>query len=124
MKVLYGFLVGLLITGFAIGGEPASYVSSLEDAVALSEHSKKDILLIFTASWCQPCQNLKKDLKDNPEIIENLIVCYVDIDENQDLAKQYKARTVPKYFLISNRIEVKSGKGYKSLKNLKEWLNN
>jgi thioredoxin 1 len=59
-------------------------------------------ILYFTASWCQPCRQLGP-------IMESLKgqVNYrkLDIDSEQDLAVQYKVRSVPTLVLVENGVE-------------------
>jgi thioredoxin 1 len=59
-------------------------------------------ILYFTASWCGPCRTLGP-------IMESLKgqVNYrkLDIDSEQDLAIQYKVRSVPTLVLVENGVE-------------------
>lgn len=54
-------------------------------------------LLVFSASWCQPCQRLK------PSILEiedaGVQVTRVDIDQQPDLARKYGVTSVPTMFV-------------------------
>lgn len=54
---------------------------------------KRKVLL--SASWCGPCHMLKSKLKSQEIEIE-----IVDLDENMDLAKQYKVKSVPTLLVI------------------------
>lgn len=50
-------------------------------------------LLKFSANWCQPCQQLEKNLEALTDIsIERVSI---DIDENPELAAQHKVRGIP-----------------------------
>lgn len=46
--------------------------------------------ILFTATWCNPCKQLKQWLEAN-----NIEVELVDIDENPSLAKNHGVRGVP-----------------------------
>ena len=54
-------------------------------------------LLVFSASWCQPCQRLK------PAVVEieatGVKVTRVDIDQHPDLARKYGVTSVPTMFV-------------------------
>lgn len=54
-------------------------------------------LLVFTASWCGPCQALKPTLSKLPE---GSVIQY-DIDTHQDMRAQYEIRAVPTIICLS-----------------------
>ena len=78
--------------------------------------SKK--VLKFSASWCQPCKMLAKNLETAN--IETPIEV-VDIDENQELAQKYMVRSVPTLVMVEDDTEVKRNVGVISTKQLEEW---
>lgn len=98
------------------------FVDSPEDAFALSEHTKIDVLLIFTAKWCGACQTLKTDLVNNTSMIEDKIVCYVDYDKRPDMVKEYSVRIIPDSFIYSKMKEIKRKTGYTSKKEYEKWI--
>jgi thioredoxin 1 len=75
-------------------------------------------ILRFTASWCQPCKSLAKNLE---EAKLNIPVEVIDIDVHNDLAIEYGIRSVPTLVLIDENIEVKRSIGTKTIEQLKEW---
>ena len=80
--------------------------------------SKK--ILRFTASWCQPCKMLAKNLETaNIE----LPIEVIDIDEYQEKAIEYQVRSVPTLVMVENDTEVKRNVGVISTKQLEEWAN-
>ena len=80
--------------------------------------SKK--VLKFSASWCQPCKALSKTIEGMT--IETPIE-EVDIDDNQELAVEYKVRGVPTLVMLDDDKEVKRITGALSSTQLEEWLN-
>jgi thiol-disulfide isomerase/thioredoxin len=122
VKVLT-LLVALLVSSQAYS-KPPIFVDKAEDAFALSEDIKVDVLLVYTATWCGSCIVMKNDLHNNLDLIENTIVCYVDYDDNLNMAKQYGVKTLPTYFLYVDKKEKKRGVGYRGIKKFKEWLKN
>jgi thiol-disulfide isomerase/thioredoxin len=105
----------------AYAGSPV-YVESLVDAMAESESTGKDIFVIFTADWCGACRVMKKDIDKNPQFLESYIVCMIDYDTNPDLIKEYGVRTIPDYFVLKNKKEIKRRKGYSNIIKLREWI--
>ena len=115
----------LLALGFFMNssyGEAPVYVKTMVDAVAMSESSKKDLLVIFTADWCGICQEMKQDIEKNEILVENLIICYIDMDKNEDLVKEYGVKHIPDYFILKNKTEFGRKIGYINLEYFKRWI--
>jgi thioredoxin-like negative regulator of GroEL len=117
-------MMALVCANNTYGSEQA-FVSSLEDAVALSEDTKMPILLVFGADWCKNCVSLKQDMikGDLLVVLDGFIICYVNIDDNQELPKLYKVKNIPDSRIISGGIETKPLVGYNKT-NYKKWLMN
>jgi len=75
-------------------------------------------ILRFTASWCQPCKSLAKNLE---EANLSLPVEVVDIDVQSDIAVEYGIRGVPTLVLTDGTVEIKRLVGSKTVKELQEW---
>jgi thioredoxin-related protein len=102
--------------------KPPVFTKTPEDAIILSKELDLDVLLVFTASWCQSCQIMKKDIHNDLNLIENTIVCYIDFDSNKDLAKEFKVRILPDSMIYRNNIEIKRKVGYKNKEEFKQWI--
>lgn len=76
-------------------------------------------LKIYSATWCGPCQMLKKTLSSNDL---NVPVTTVDVDAWKDEAKADQVRSVPTLILLENGVEVKRTTGAKTLDQLKEFI--
>lgn len=76
-------------------------------------------LKIYSATWCSPCQQLKKTLSSNDLGIQTDIL---DVDESSDQATVDKVRAVPTLILLENGVEVKRTSGAKTLDQLKEFI--
>lgn len=76
-------------------------------------------LMRFTASWCQPCKALAKNLEGADLGIE---IQVIDIDEQSDLAIQYGIRSVPTLVLQDGQNE-KRIVGVKTTKQITDWIN-
>ena len=77
-------------------------------------------ILRFTASWCQPCQMLAKNLES---VQKNAMIEVIDIDVHPEVASEYGIRSVPTLVMLDGNIEVKRFVGVKSLRELEEWTN-
>ena len=75
-------------------------------------------ILRFTASWCQPCKSLAKNLE---EANLSIPIEVVDIDIQSDIAVEYGIRGVPTLVLTDGTVEIKRLVGSKTVAELKEW---
>lgn len=56
-------------------------------------------LLVFTASWCAPCNSIKVIL-NKLKTIENIII--YDIDAHEDLTNKYSVGAVPTFIVLNS----------------------
>jgi thioredoxin 1 len=63
-------------------------------------------LVEFSATWCGYCQQMKNTLNSISDKLEGVNVQIVDVDEEMDLAKQYKVRSLPTLILFKDGEEV------------------
>jgi thiol-disulfide isomerase/thioredoxin len=59
-------------------------------------------VVMFTASWCNPCTNIKREIYNSKgegicNDYENIVFFYVDIEKNAELASEYEVTNIP-YF--------------------------
>ena len=74
----------------------------------------------FTASWCQPCKSLAKNLESvNTEIPIEV----VDIDVHTEVALENNIRAVPTLIMFEDGKETKRITGIKTTSQLTEWIN-
>lgn len=117
MKRMFALLAATILTlPQAWCAEPV-FVESYEEAV-----SKEDtkVLVIFGAKWCKYCRILKDDLKSLD--LDDYTVCVVDIDVNKDLARKYKAKSLPTSVVLENNKEMSRHVGYEK-EGYQAWLN-
>ena len=100
---------------------------TLASAKAAEKDAKKPLLVMATASWCGPCQALKRgallDTQLASIIDSKTLPVYLDVDENSDAAIELKVMSVPTLFLIrEGRIVSKIG-GVQTAEQLSQWLN-
>ena len=98
MKKLLLILLCLPLIGFGQSQE-IIWEENLDSAFNLASLSNKIIMIEFMAEWCPPCKRMEKETFSNDKIINKsneFIFVKVDVDKNQDIAKEYK-RNAKKY---------------------------
>jgi len=101
-------------------------VGSYFSAIAESKKTGKPIFMFFTARWCGWCHKMKTETLDDVDVrkaLKDYIVVFIDFDKNKNLAKTYKVKGIPAYFVIDKKGDVqKSGSGYRTEKAFLWWL--
>ena len=88
-----------------------------KDFVELIKEDK--ILIDFFATWCGPCKMLSPILE---KVESNLKVVKVDVDEFEDLAREYGVMSIPTLVVLENGKEVNRHIGFIDKNNLESFL--
>ena len=78
-------------------------VENFQDEVLSCE---KTVLVDFWAPWCGPCCNLAPTIDEIAEERTDIKVGKINIDDNKDLARQYKVMAIPTILVFKNGEEV------------------
>jgi len=88
-------------------------------------NTNKLVLIDFFATWCGPCKMLSPIISEIAnEYSNNIKICKINIDENQDLALEFNITSVPTLVFIKNGKIVKSCVGFHSKSELNNMINN
>ncbi len=73
------------------------------------------VLVDFWASWCGPCKMLSPVIDEIAnEVGPNVKICKINVDEERDLAMEFKVRSIPTLMVIRDGKVVETSVGVKS----------
>jgi len=66
-------------------------------------NSDKPVVVDFYADWCGPCKMMAPVIDKLADENENIKVCKVNVDDNQDLAVKYGIMSIPTIIIFKNK---------------------
>ncbi len=86
--------------------------------------SQTPVLVDFWASWCGPCRMLSPIVDQVAEEMGDKVkVCKVNVDDEQELAQQFRIMTIPTLMLFKGGQQVAASVGLKSKADLVDMVN-
>ena len=80
-------------------------IEIIDNDLSVCEGEECYLLFYFTAKWCGPCQHIKPLLQKISDGSDTSVlkVYMIDIDDNDDIAKEFQIRSVPTFYLYKNK---------------------
>lgn len=84
--------------------------------------SDKPVLVDFWAVWCGPCQMMAPILHELETEMPDVQIGKVNVDEQMDLARQFRVVSIPTLIIFKNGQEVQRMVGVTSKEEMKDAL--
>lgn len=89
-----------------------------------NEEKKEGLVLVdFYATWCGPCKMMHPIIEEIGKENPNLKIIKIDVDQHEDLAREYGIMSIPTILLFRDGNLVEKNIGFIAKDQLTQWLN-
>lgn len=85
-------------------------------------NSDKTVLIDFWASWCGPCRMLSPIIDSLAEETDEVKICKVNVDEENDLAGSFGVMSIPTLIVIKDKKIINQSVGVQQKAAIKQML--
>ncbi|MBR4124230.1 MAG: thioredoxin [Clostridia bacterium] len=99
-------------------------IKHLNDENFEEETNKSNLVVVdFFATWCGPCRILGPILENVADEVKDVDIFKVDVDENEETAKNFGVMSIPTVVLLRDGKEVARNVGLMNYDNLLDFIN-
>lgn len=104
MRFIVPILTALALVSPALAGDfpkgSPKFEKSYRSAISDAKKTGKPVVLVFSASWCPPCQTMKKEVYPSAAVKEyhdKFVWAYLDVDDNDNekASKEFGVSGIP-----------------------------
>jgi len=85
--------------------------------------SDKPVLVDFFATWCGPCKMLSPLVSEIASERDDVKVCKIDVDEEQEIAIKYGISSIPTLIVFKNGEIAAKGIGFMPKNKINDLIN-
>ena len=102
--------------------------TSFHAAQTEAQSSGKLMLVDFSATWCPPCQSMKRTTwasRDVEHRLRDYVPVQVDVDQDPDVATKYGIETLPTIMVVdaAGNVVDRNNEGALDVADFLDWLN-
>lgn len=106
--------------------EVVNWRPDLGSASSEAQQSHKLVFADFTATWCGPCQEMRRELWSDKKVasaLEAFVPVQIDVDQNRPVAARYQIEGIPAFFLLDREGRVvKRSEGGMTKSEFLDWI--